>query len=94
MPVTKSGFVLRRAFKGCQKLCKGFKGRKRGQPFSRCLSTCISVAQKGAKRGFTRIPKRGAKSVINKCPKAGKACLKKALKARLRTPKTKDRSHK
>jgi hypothetical protein len=90
----------RRAFRGCQKLCLGFKGKMAGskgkpvskkKPFPRCMSVCMTTAQKGSKRGFTRIPKRGAKTVKKSCPKAGIACLKKALKARLRTPKTRDR---
>jgi len=90
----------RRAFKGCQRLCKGFKGSmKQGRgkklakkpPFPRCVSICLSVAQKGTKRGFTRIPKKGAKSCKTKCPDAGVSCIRKCTKARLRVPKTRDR---
>lgn len=93
MPVTKSGFVVRRVVRGCAKLCKGFKGRigDRSTTFGRCFSDCISVAQTGTKRGLGRVPKsRNPVPCSKPCPTAKTACLRKCFKAKLKVPKRRE----
>lgn len=89
MPVTKTGFVVRRVVRGCMKLCKGFKGSvgDKSKPFGKCVSKCISFAQTGTKRGLGRIPTERKPVPCSKaCPRAKVTCLDKCFKRKLKVP--------
>jgi hypothetical protein len=87
----KRPFKVRRTVKACGKLCKGLKA----SAYKACFSSCISEAQKGTKRGYSRIAKGSPTKPMGKlaaaCCTSSKECFRKNAKTFLRAPKARAR---